>query len=212
MNQPPSSTDQENANPKTKGINPLLIMLIVFGLPYALAWYFLYEGDPSSFEAPGNHGKLVSPMIALPKYSLELLDGTKVSSDDLAKNWLIFTVSKKCEEACKRTLLVIRQARKAMAVDRDVIKPILLLADDNALKDLDIDLTKDFNTLHIVKSKSTRESGLLEIFSSKVTEIENTIYMVDPFGNFMMTYPENTEQLGLLDDMKRLLKVNPVHR
>jgi hypothetical protein len=28
----------------------------------------------------------------------------------------------------------------------------------------------------------------------------------------MMTYPANTDQLGLLDDMKRLLKVNPVQR
>tara|TARA_R110002072_G_scaffold83910_3_gene190182 strand:- start:11358 stop:11996 length:639 start_codon:yes stop_codon:yes gene_type:complete len=207
-----SESEQTTEDQKKKGLNPLLIMLIVFGLPYALAWYFLYGGNPTDFEAPSNSGEIISPMIALPAYSLELMDGKLITSESLSNNWSVFTVSKKCGEACKRTLLVIRQARKAMAVDRDVIKPILLLEDDQALKGLDIDLAKDFNTLHIATSQSSKDSGLLNIFSSSVPELENSIFMVDPFGNFMMAYPADTEQLGLLDDMKRLLKVNPVHR
>lgn len=195
-----------------KGINPLLIMLIVFGLPYAVAWYFLYDGNPTEFEAPNNNGTIISPMVKLPEYSLTLLDGNQISSDSLSKHWLIFTISKKCEEECKRTLLIIRQARKAMAVDRDVIKPILLLQNADALSELDINLEKEFSTLAIATANSSNASGLFEIFGASVPEIENAIFMVDPFGNFMMTYPANTEQLGLLDDMKRLLKVNPVHR
>lgn len=207
-----NNNTRSDATPKKKGLNPLLIMLIVFGLPYGLAWYFLYGGDPTSFEAPGNNGELVSPMIPLPAYTLQFQDEKIISSEALAGNWLIFTVTSKCEEACKRTLLVIRQARKAMAVDREVIKPILLLNDEDALKNLDIDLAKDFNTLDIASSKSVADSGLLDIFKSKVLSLENSIFMVDPYGNFMMSYPAGSEQLGLLDDLKRLLKVNPVHR
>jgi hypothetical protein len=106
----------------------------------------------------------------------------------------------------------MRQTRKAMAVDRDVITPILLLQDDKALHNLDIDLEKDFHILNIATSESSKTSGLLDIFSSQIPNIENSIFMVDPFGNLMMVYPAGTEQLGLLDDLKRLLKVNPAQR
>lgn len=212
MTHTPPNAHQVPEDEKPKGLNPLFIMLFVFGLPYALAWYFLNNADPTEFEAPNNNGEIISPMIILPDYSLTLTTGETLSSESLAHNWLIFTVSKTCEEACKRTLLVIRQARKAMAVDRDAIKPILLLEDPHALQNLDINLAEEFNTLSIVTHQSAKESGLLDIFSSSVSELENSIFMVDPLGNFMMTYPAGTEQLGLLDDMKRLLKVNPVHR
>lgn len=208
-----SNTQAELNKPnQKKRLNPLLIMILVFGLPYALAWYFMYVGDPTEFEAPNHAGLLISPMVPLPDYSLETIDGKQLSSAELANNWLLFTTSAQCKDACKRALLVMRQVRKAMAVDREVIKPILLLNDDNALAKLDVDLATEFQNLSIIKHSSAQASGLLEIFKLGSDPIENSIYMVDPYGNFMMAYPADSDQLGLLDDMKRLLKVNPVHK
>lgn len=203
---------EQDTLPAKKGLNPLLIMLLVFGLPYALAWYFLYGGDPSEFEAPNNNGEIISPMVQLPEYNLKEINGKDLTSQSLSGKWLLFTYSKECGEACKRTLLVIRQSRKAMAVDREVIKPILLLENDSALEDTGIDFEKDFSALSIISSESTKKSGLLGFFSANGAELENSIFMVDPYGNFMMQYPADSDQLGLLDDMKRLLKVNPAHR
>ncbi len=197
--------------PKRK-MTPFYVMVIVFGLPYVLAWYFMSGGDPVSFEAPGNRGQLVSPMIALDHYSLETQTNQTLDSSSLSGKWLLITSTQSCLEACQKTLLIMRQARKAMAVDREAIVPILLLRNENALNETKVDLAAEFSTLHIIKPASSLASGLLEVFSAQNIPLDNSIFMVDPYGNFMMTYPAGSDQLGLLDDMKRLLKVNPVQR
>ena len=68
---PEQTIDKRNPKKFLKVItNPLFLMLVLFGLPYALSWYFMYGGDPITFEKPNNNGELVSPMIAFGEFSL----------------------------------------------------------------------------------------------------------------------------------------------
>jgi len=211
-NMPKPNMSKKNM-PKPKKLlkflsNPLLLMLLLFGLPYALSWYFLYGGDPISFEQPNNNGELVSPVIPLGQFSLPLKDGTTLTNADLSGNWSIMTVTSNCEKACQETLFTMRQVRKAMGVNRQVIKPLVLLQSPEALEALKLDLSKDFPQLAIVSSQNTSTQTFTTAFSSVTPEIENSIFMVDPYGNLMMVYPADSDQKGMLDDFKRLLKVN----
>jgi len=208
-----TSIQYSNNMPKPKKVlntlsNPLLIMLLLFGLPYVLSWYFLYGGDPIAFEQPNNNGELISPLIPLGQFSLSLKDGTTLSNADLNGNWSIITVTANCEKACKDTLFTMRQVRKAMGVNRQVIKPLVLLQSPEALETLKFDLSNDFPQLAIVSNQNTSTQALITAFSSVTPEIENSIFMVDPYGNLMMVYPADSDQKGMLDDFKRLLKVN----
>jgi len=208
-----TNTTINNKNTKAlkgykKIFNPFFAMLLLFGLPYALSWYFMYSGDPISFEQPNNNGELVSPVVPLGEFSLPLNNGTALSQKDLVGNWSIFTVTSHCETACQETLFTMRQVRKAMGVNRQVIKPLLLLQNPNALDSFDIDFSQDFPQLAVISGKNDSTQSLIQAFSNTTPVIDNSIFMVDPYGNLMMVYPAGTEQKNMLDDFKRLLKVN----
>jgi len=200
--------DKTQAKGIRKFINPFFMMLLLFGLPYAFAWYFIYSGDPVAFEAPSNNGQLVSPMIPLGEFSLVRSDGSTIMNTDLAGNWLLFTVTSACDLACQETLYTVRQARASMAVNRKVIKPIILLKTPEALSELPVDLSQEFPQLTIISAQTSNTTSLLKAFSSVTPELENSIFMVDPYGNLMMVYPAGSDQRGMMGDLKRLLKVN----
>jgi len=204
--------DTKKTNPYTgyrRFVNPFFGMLLLFGLPYAIAWYFIYSGDPISFEEPNNHGELVSPVIALGEFSLEQQDGSQLTQADIAGSWSLITVTSACGKPCQETLFSIRQNRKAMGVNRKVIKPIVLLDNPEALSGLSVDFSKDFPQLAIINQKNESTQRIRQAFASVTSVIENSIFMVDPYGNLMMVYPAGSDQKkGVLKDMQRLLKVN----
>lgn len=189
-------------------MNPLVIMLLLFGFPYIAAWYYLDNDDSFSSGTLGNHGELVSPMVSLGDYSLDTSAGNTITTQNMAGNWLLFTTSSSCEKSCQDTLLLIRQARKSTGINRKVIKPILLLQSETALTPFKVDLSEAFPQLSVVNATSQDASALISKFSQTYAEVENSIYMVDPYNNLMMYYPEGIEPKALMEDLKRLLKVN----
>jgi len=188
--------------------NPLFLMLMLFGLPYVLAWYFLYSGDPVTFEKPNNNGELISPMVSFGEFSLPLENGTSLDNTALAGNWSLVTVTSSCQQACQETLFTIRQIRKAMGVNRQVIKPIVLLQNPSALEPTKINFETEFPQLAVVSGQNDSTEEFIKNFSKVTPKIENSIFMLDPYGNLMMVYPAGSDQKGMLDDLKRLLKVN----
>ncbi len=190
-------------------VNPFFAMVLLFGLPYVISWYFIYSGDSASFEKPNNHGELVSPVIALGKFSLEQKDGSFLTETDVAGSWSLITVTSACEKPCQETLFSIRQNRKSMGVNRKVIKPIILLETPDALSGLTVDLSKEFPQLAIITQQNEATQRIKKAFASVTPVIENSIFMVDPYGNLMMVYPAGSDQKkGVLKDLQRLLKVN----
>ncbi|MBV1919940.1 MAG: hypothetical protein KUG73_04605 [Pseudomonadales bacterium] len=209
---PARHQDTKKTNPYTgyrRFVNPFFAMVLLFGLPYAISWYFIYSGDPVSFEKPNNHGELVSPVIALGKFSLEQEDGSFLTEADVAGSWSLITVTSACKKPCQETLFSIRQNRKSMGVNRKVIKPIILLETPEALNGLTVDLSKEFPQLAIITQQNEATQRIKKAFASVTPVIENSIFMVDPYGNLMMVYPAGSDQKkGVLKDLQRLLKVN----
>lgn len=185
-------------------LNPLVIMLLLFGLPYVFAWYFLDDDNSVLFESPNNRGQLVSPMIPMGDYTLRTLGGDNLGAQSFSGNWIILTVTDRCELTCQQTILTMRQARKSTGINRKVISPLVIATNDKALEPFDADLSQAFPKLQVVSADKDYISKL----KSAHPELNNTIYMIDPYGNLMMTYPADTEQKGLMEDLARLLKVN----
>ncbi|KZZ56133.1 hypothetical protein [Oleiphilus sp. HI0123] len=59
-----------------------------------------------------------------------------------------------------------------------------------------------------MSSDSLDAKVLINTFSQTHAQVENSIFMVDPYNNLMMYYPEGVEPKHLMEDLERLLKVN----
>ena len=180
--QQPPQQGTKKTNPYTgyrKFVNPFFGMILLFGLPYAISWYFIYSGDPVSFEKPNYHGELISPVIPLGEFSLGLENGSVLTETDIAGSLSLITVTSACEKTCQETLFIIRQNRKAMGVNRQVIKPIILLENPEALSGLSIDLNKEFPQLAIITDKNEATLRIKQAFANVTPDIENTHFIVD---------------------------------
>ncbi len=203
---PDTVTTEDTPLPKKKHhpiLNPLMVMLVLFGLPYLLAWYFLNQDEAPWSEPTSNHGTLVSPMIPMGNYTLNTSEGD-LPSASLEGKWLILTSTDHCDLTCQQTLFTMRQARKSTGVNRKAIVPIVIETVPNALKAFDADLTVAFPKLHIARA----DTAFLSKLGQAHETLHNTVYVIDPYGNLMMVYPAGSEQAGLMHDLERLLKVN----
>ncbi len=208
---PSNNSTQDTPQPPTlikRLINPLVIMLVLFGFPYIASWYFLNSDSSISLGQLSNHGELLSPVLPLGEYSLETHTGSKISNASMAGNWLLFMSTSSCTQVCQDTLLLIRQARKSTGINRKVIKPILLLKTPEALSPFKVALSEAFPQLSIVGPQSPDAQALIATFTQVHANTENSIFMVDPYNNLMMYYPEGTKPKALMEDLERLMKVN----
>lgn len=207
---PPNSSEEDIPTPTLikRLVNPLVIMLVLFGFPYIASWYFLNSESTLSIGQLGNNGELVSPVVPLGEFTLETTQGKVINNENLAGNWLLVTTSSSCEKVCQDTLLIIRQARKSTGINRKVITPILLLQSTSALEPFDVDLSEAFPQLVVVGPESSGAKKLIKAFAQTHKNVENSLYMVDPYNNLMMYYPEGLEPKPLMEDLKRLLKIN----
>lgn len=208
---PTDASDQAPVSSPTlfkRLVNPLVIMLVLFGFPYIASWYFINSESSVSIGKLGNHGELVSPVVSLGEFSLHSTNGEILDEQSLAGNWVLFTITNGCEQVCQDTLLVIRQARKSTGVNRKVVKPVLLLQSADALKPFDVDLSEAFPQLSVISAESSGAQRLIEKFSEIHPSVENSVFMVDPYNNLMMYYPQGIQPKDLMEDLERLLKVN----
>ena len=69
----------------------------------------------------------------------------------------------------------------------------------------EIDISKSYPGLTIIKNKPDKLSGLLNNISSKTS-----ILLVDPLGNVILRYDNQFEGKKLLKDIKKLFKLSRI--
>lgn len=178
---------------------PLVLLLLFLG-PLVLAW-ILYFGSPGLRPHDTvNHGELVEPPVLLPAFEH---NGATLLRD----TWtLVHIDAGGCRTLCRGALRDSRQVRLALGRRSDRLRRLLLLADVDGAGP---DLAGEHPDL-VVVSLAT-QADLLEAFASRDLAHEpGRIYLVDPLGNLMMTYPPDADAGGLLDDLERLLRLSHI--
>jgi cytochrome oxidase Cu insertion factor (SCO1/SenC/PrrC family) len=191
-------------------------LLIIFGLflaPLVLALLAWLSVDYWHTGAPTSHGELVDPARPLTEFTLQGLDGRKVNLESLRGKWtLIYVASSSCPQECLDVLTALRQLHIALNKDMDRVQRLLVLTDDQDLAVLRIQLEK-FQGM-----RAALQTGLaLDLFldqlrlEGEVAPITaGRVYMVDPLGNFMMSYPRGADPTGILRDLEKLLKLSRI--
>ncbi len=188
--------------PKPRQRRLLVGLAVLFFAPLALSFY-LYYGH-SRFQ-PGNHvnhGELIVPVRPMPATALPLQAGGASAADLLQHKWtLLYANAGPCTQLCRRRLYETRQVRTALDRDMFRVQRIFVATADCCEPQF-------LNTEHpdLIRVRAEAAADLL----AALPRGAGFLYIIDPLGNLMMAYAPDAPAKGLLEDMKRLLKLSHV--
>jgi hypothetical protein len=130
--------------------------------------------------APSNYGELIAPRMT--------------PLDEFRGKWVLVSFDAgACDAYCERKLYVMRQVRRAQGKDMDRIERLWVLT-DAAKPRADV----------MVASEGTRISRNGHFgFPGNASD---HIYLVDPLGNLMMSFPRDPDPSRMIKDLQRLMK------
>jgi hypothetical protein len=112
-----------------------------------------------------------------------------------------------CDESCLRRLYDTRQVRLALDREMDRVQRVFVASpeccDMKALRQSHPDLI-------LVQGGEAAAPLLAQLPDATGPQNSNRVYLIDPLGNLMMFYPPDAPAKGLLEDMKRLLRLSQI--
>jgi cytochrome oxidase Cu insertion factor (SCO1/SenC/PrrC family) len=190
----------------------LIGVALMFFAPLALSFYLYY----GRHWHPGGHvnaGELIDPARPLPTLALPLAapaSGGAVQSDPqfLKGKWTFLYVQHgRCDDECLKALYDTRQVR--LALDREMDRVQRVFVGDSECCDLK-ELLAAHPDLIAIRAGSADEP-LLSLLPQRPGALNShRIYLIDPLGNLMMFYAGDARPKGMLEDMKRLLRLSSI--
>ena len=204
----------EPASLTTRNLRTVGALAALFLVPLALAFY-TYYGTGWRPAQRVNHGELITPPRPLPVPDLARVPltgpaaapgNTAAESTPLRGRWsLVYVGGGQCDADCRWTLYVIRQTRLGLNTDMSRVEQVFLVSgaccDRTYLKRADPGLV-------VLDAGGAPGSALLARFPAAGRP--HTLYVVDPRGNLMMSYDARHDPHGLLEDLKKLLRLSHI--
>jgi hypothetical protein len=193
----------------------LIGLALMFFAPLGLAFYLYYGQGTWHPGARVNTGELVEPARPLPSLALPLLESGTTNPNFLKGKWTFLYVGLgPCAEACRTRLYDTRQVR--LALDRDMNRVQRVLIADGDCCDAQF-LHEQHPDLITVRGDAAAapllallpgrdDAGAAGSSASKAPRV----YLIDPLGNLMMSYRADAKAKGMLEDMKRLLRLSSI--
>lgn len=189
----------------------ILLLAALFTLPVIIA-YALYFGGWRPVST-GNHGELVQPVRPIADAALVRLDGGPMRFSELHGKWTLVTFSSaECLKPCERNLYDMRQVIAAQGDNAGRVRSVLVVTDPKALELLRYTV-KDYPGMHVIVGPPEAVTGLARQFTlpaGSPLDNLNRIYLVDPLGNLMMSYPADADPNGIRKDLARLLRASRI--
>jgi cytochrome oxidase Cu insertion factor (SCO1/SenC/PrrC family) len=191
----------------------LIGVALMFFAPLALSFYLYY----GKFWHPGgrvNAGELIDPARPVPALALPLAappPGSGAAQTDaqfLKGKWtLLYVQQGRCNDECLKHLYETRQVR--LALDREMQRVQRVFIGDTDCCDL-----KELLAAHpdlIAIRASPADEPLLALLPERSGALNShRVYLIDPLGNLMMFYAADASAKGMLEDMKRLLRLSSI--
>jgi len=178
----------------------LLLLAAVFFVPIA-ASFILYYGVEWRPAAGTNHGELYSPPRPLPPSAAPLAQ----------RKWsLVYVGDGACDDHCRSSLVFARQTRLSLNKDMTRINRVFLATGsccDRAY------LAEEHEGLEVFDAAADAELAAVVAAlpaALPATEREYSLFIIDPLGNLVMRYDTREEPRGLLEDLKKLLKLSHI--
>ncbi len=184
----------------------LVALMALFLLPVVAAWLW----TPSSFR---NRGDLVSPPRPLPQLSVLLPDGNRAALDSNFGRWTYFVfIPGPCEDACRQLASTVERVRMSQGKNGKRIQLLMLSLTPSELDSLSA-LSREAPDIRVLGLDREQQEALLGVFGAgagSTAPDSSRIYLVDPMGNLMMSYPTDSDAKDLRKDIGRLLRASRI--
>ena len=178
---------------RARNLRTLGALAALFLLPLAVA-FFAYYGTSWRPAARVNPGVLITPVLALPALS------------EFRGHWsLVYVGDGACDADCRRTLYVMRQTRLGLNNEMTRVERVFLVTGNCCARQF---LAREHPGLKVLEASGAPRAALLQEFPAEGRAY--SLYIVDPLGNLMMSYDARQNPHGLLEDLKKLLRLSNI--
>jgi len=188
----------------------IILVAVIFLVPVVIATLLrLTNWQPTE---TGNYGELIQPARPLTALEFKTANKNIVKISDTQQVWLMVTFGVgQCDEACQQNIYKMRQVHVATGKHSHRVKRLLVLTkkpDANlretlkAYPQMDVAIGPKKAVRSLAKQMKTTDGTALDGV--------NRIYLIDPLGNFMMTYDKDADPRGIRKDMGRLLRASRI--
>jgi len=200
--------DEKNSNKRNKAI--ICSIVVAFTAPFVLSWFVFNHTNFLETRGTANYGKLIDPPVLLENYLL--IDPNNLDKKDtLHGKWSMIFVAETCDSVCMENVYRMRQIHIGIGKHSLRIQKVLLLTEQDPLQ-----LTEQFINYpgqQVISNSATDSNLLLDNFrlDDAVNPIKaGRIYISDPLGNLMISYPADINPKGILKDLKKLLRASRI--
>jgi hypothetical protein len=183
---------------KTRSFAPWLVGLVCFG-PFAIALFIYYGPLGLTWlpQLPGSR-ELLSDPVPVPQEWRSQVEVAEASAEvEPAPAWqLIYARMSACEQQCAQHLGRLLQVQLALGRDQDRVQRVVWHVGN--LPQLDDPQL----AVHSLDDAAGRR--VVEALGAERLQ-NGRVYVADPRGELILSYPPDVEQKELLRDLKRLL-------
>ena len=183
-----------------------LIMVAVFAVPYALAWFLFLNPEMTEKLGTRANGTLLSPPVDPQQLALTHQSGAQFPAADDAgeRRWMLLMFGdRECNAECEKTLFTLQQLRRMMAVEKARLRRAYVLLDGKPGKELGNTLGEYEGTELFVA-----ETGGVPVLADKLgveaEKLDQHIVIADPMGKLVMLYPREMEPKKIFADIEIL--------
>lgn len=174
------------------------MVMLVSAAPVVASFFIFFVIQP---QGKPSYGTLIQPQRPVPQLQLMTLDGKPVDLRKYNGYWLMIVAGPSaCGKTCQNLLFDIRQFFIASGDDRYRVARIWLVTDEGPVNP---GVLEPAAGTVILRAKPEQLKTWLPLVGGE--HLEGPIWLVDPLGNLMMSFPSNPDPLKTLAVFKKLL-------
>ena len=201
----------------------MIVVLLVCTAPVVASYLTYFFIRP---QGRTNYSELIVPPRPMPaQLPLTDLRGAMVPAQSLHGQWLLVVVAGgACDSACERALWLQRQLHETLGAEKDRVDKVWLIDDDaiprrETLQAIGASTTPaddglaasavrrvPFAPATVLRVPRRALAGWLEAAAGH--RLEEHVFIVDPFGDWMMRAPADPEPARLKRDVEKLLRAS----
>jgi cytochrome oxidase Cu insertion factor (SCO1/SenC/PrrC family) len=191
----------------------LIALALLFLAPVAVA-FILYYGIGWTPGGRVNYGELVQPPVPLPDIALPRAEAAVTSPADAPRTFLkgkwtlVYLGAGSCTAGCRTDLYNTRQVRAALGADRERVQRVFLA--EGACCDLEWLHAQQPDLITVQASAAAASLTAILEHAGHSPAAADRVYLIDPLGNLMMCYTVDARPKGMLEDLKKLLRLSHV--
>jgi hypothetical protein len=190
-----------------RGRITMMVILFACALPVVASYFTYYVIRPGGRT---NYATLIEPQRPLPSLDAvpaQDMDGHSVPLTTLRGQWLMIVVAPaSCGKLCESNLFLQRQLREMMGAERDRIQKVWLVDSPEPVAPA---LAAAVAARPAVARYRVERAALANWLEPEPRhQLEESIYIVDPLGNWMMRTPPNPDPVKLKKDVDKLLRAS----